>query len=372
MVSMLTAKQRQTQTSTNQIITRGFTGLVLFLVVYLLLITGLAKDHSHHENGLNVQNTNSNIMENQNSLRAKTTTNDDDKKKKKKKDTTTGDEISISTTTTKEKKTKQKAAKPAKIPFLFVHINKTGGTSLIRMLNNNCEDDEYVYENWKHRSVEDGKMYYHRSFHATAHSYIALHGREVWDEAFTFAVVRHPLARQVSNFFFLLENCEEEPEDCEEGNNDRLIPYGKGVTTHSSTDEEKIEAFHKWMKQLYKAYPPGSRDQYLFGSKGHGNEEYLTFNSTQTSWLVNEQGDMVVERVIKLEDLSTDMTLLSERIPCLKNAQNGNKLIKKNKTSKYPSYTRFANNAYTNKIMKEIYSVDYKNFGYDFDVEPED
>ena len=85
-----------------------------------------------------------------------------------------------------------------KIPFFFIHINKTGGSSLIAMLNDHCKN-EYVREKW-----ETNNGYNHRSFHSTAHSYIERHGRAVWDQAYSFAVVRHPLARQVSNFFFLL------------------------------------------------------------------------------------------------------------------------------------------------------------------------
>ena len=91
-----------------------------------------------------------------------------------------------------------KSGNASKIPFFFIHINKTGGSSLITMLNDHCKE-EYFREKW-----ETNNGYNHRSFHSTAHSYIERHGRAVWDEAYSFAVVRHPLARQVSNFFFLL------------------------------------------------------------------------------------------------------------------------------------------------------------------------
>ena len=69
-------------------------------------------------------------------------------------------------------------------PFLFVHINKTGGTSLISMFNERCED-EYWGGDW---FDENGD--HHRSFHATAHAYIEQYGRKAWDEAYTFSVVR--------------------------------------------------------------------------------------------------------------------------------------------------------------------------------------
>jgi len=82
--------------------------------------------------------------------------------------------------------------------FFFVHIDKTGDTSPIRMLDEHCSPAEYATEEW---TTAAGLK--HRSSHSTARSYIARHGRRAWDRAYTFAVVRHPLARQVPNFFFL-------------------------------------------------------------------------------------------------------------------------------------------------------------------------
>ena len=198
------------------------------------------------------------------------------------------------------------------VPFFFVHINKTGGTSLIHMLIEHCSNDEYVKEKWATpRGVK------HRSFHSTAHSYIERHGKRVWDKAYTFAVVRHPLARQVSNFFFLAANCEKDGKKC---GGDRLIPEGMGPGS-SATEEEKIAAFHAWMARLYEAYPPGSPENHLMGSKGHGNEEYPTMNATQTSWLVDPTGqNIVVEEVFRLESFSGNMEELMRAIPCLARA----------------------------------------------------
>ena len=128
-------------------------------------------------------------------------------------------------------------------PFLFVHINKTGGSSIIHMLRERCST-EYVAGKW-------GDNRQHRSFHATSHSYIEKYGRAIYDSAYTFAVVRHPLARQVSNFFFLAEKClGKDTALCQT----RHIPthVDNGVTTISeASDEQKIQAFHTWLEQMY-------------------------------------------------------------------------------------------------------------------------
>ena len=236
-------------------------------------------------------------------------------------------------------------------PFLFVHINKTGGTSLIHMFSDRCED-EYWGGEWYGDHGD-----YHRAFHATAHAYIEKYGRKAWDDAYTFSVVRHPLARQVSNFFFLVGmGCEKENSKCQE----REIP---DIDLDSMTDEEKIEAFHVWIQTIYKKFPPGSPEHYRFGAAGHGNEIYKTFGASQTSWMVDSDGKMVVKDIYKLEELSKDISTMAEKIPCLKNGPLD--MAKVNKTSKYPHYTLFAKNEATKKIINEVYADDFKNLGYD-------
>ncbi|KAL7545983.1 hypothetical protein ACHAWF_013898 [Thalassiosira exigua] len=224
------------------------------------------------------------------------------------------------------------------------------GSSIINMLSNHCED-EYYTDEW-------GIDPPHRSFHATAHSYIEHYGREAYDRAFTFAVVRHPLAKQVSNFFFIAEQCQLQTDSCEE----RLIPIEVGgVPVASLPDEKKMEIFHEWIAAMYAKYPPGSPGHYLFANKGHGNEEYETFGATQLSWMVDEEGSVAVDSVLKLEDLSGDPSLLSAYIPCLQGAE----MEKHNKTPKYPDFTLFAENERTKKIMQEVYAEDFATFGYE-------
>ena len=236
-------------------------------------------------------------------------------------------------------------------PFLFVHINKTGGTSLISMFSERCED-EYWGGEWL---GDDGD--YHRSFHATAHAYIEHYGRQAWDQAYTFSVVRHPLARQVSNFFFLAEKgCDSQNNKCQE----RLIP---DLDLPSMSDEQKIEAFHQWIQKLYAKFPPGHPEHYRFGAAGHGNEIYDTFGASQTSWMVDSDGEMVVKDIYKLEEISNDISKMAEKIPCLKNGPLD--MAKKNKTSKYPDYTLFAKDATTKKIINEVFADDFKLLGYD-------
>jgi len=246
------------------------------------------------------------------------------------------------------------------IPFLFVHINKTGGSSMISMFGKYCRR-EYVSNKWGNG---------HRSFHSTAVSYIDHYGKDTWNTAYTFAVVRHPLARQVSNYFFLAGRCNQmmrQNTACEERKIQQRV---RGSKMNELTDEEKIDAFHEWIQDLYKSFPPTSSDNYLFGSRGHGNEEMLSFNSTQTSWVVDENDKISVDKIFHLESLDENMHKLIKAIPCLQNSQKEkeNKVVMEhtNETPKYPDYKLFAKNKRTNQIMKEVFAVDYKNFGYEF------
>eukprot|EP00522_Entomoneis_paludosa_P018840 CAMPEP_0172441844 /NCGR_PEP_ID=MMETSP1065-20121228/2353_1 /TAXON_ID=265537 /ORGANISM="Amphiprora paludosa, Strain CCMP125" /LENGTH=865 /DNA_ID=CAMNT_0013191429 /DNA_START=29 /DNA_END=2623 /DNA_ORIENTATION=- len=261
--------------------------------------------------------------------------------------------------------------KPKDIPFMFVHINKTGGTSLIQMLRDRCPN-EFFEESWG----DD-----HRTFHTTAESFINRYGKTVWDNAYTFTVVRHPLARQVSNFFFLASICDSMPELC----NDRLIPkYARGDDMYELSDKEKIEAFHEWVWDLYNEYPPGSKEQYFFGSRTQGNEENKHFNATQTSWLVDHNDEIAVKEIFQLEHIDDAMKEIAESIPCLKgeadkadgtsaarrvadekkNSEEDVHLIHKNTTPKYPDWKKFGENKKTKKIMEEVYAADFRNFGY--------
>lgn len=270
----------------------------------------------------------------------------------------------------------------AKPRIHFVHINKAGGSSVIEMLRNRCEPQFYE-EEWDENGVDQ------QTFHATAHALIDHYGRDNWDNSYSFAVVRHPLARVVSNFFFLVGRCQDavmqsprSPSTIQKCK-DRLIPLDN---LSSKPVEEQVEAFHRYFLQLYQTYPPGSPKHYLFGSLGHGNEVFDTFNATQTSWLVDENGEIAVDHIFHLESLSTDLEMLAKDLPCLYNevmdystdddddeedSEVGRsrgllEMIRENPSKKYPDYKLFGNNDWTNQIIREVYGVDYKNFGYKF------
>jgi len=234
------------------------------------------------------------------------------------------------------------------------------------MFRDRCPND------WLEESWGDD----HRTFHTTAESFINRYGRAVWDKAYTFSVVRHPLARQVSNFFFLASICDNMPTLCDE----RHIPqHVRMDVVKNLTDKQRIESFHEWISDLYKAYPPGHPDQYLFGSRAQGNDENASFNSTQTSWLVDDSENIVVKDVFQLEHIDEAMVNVAGKIPCLhqgdeilsndrslESNKKGSSLdmYHENATPKYPNWKLFAYNQHTRKIMEEVYAVDFQNFGY--------
>lgn len=72
--------------------------------------------------------------------------------------------------------------------YFFVHIPKTGGTSVHKVLHSE-ESGGYGVKNKK------------AVHHCTASEYIQRFGQDVWDEYVTFAVCRNPYDRFLSSFY---------------------------------------------------------------------------------------------------------------------------------------------------------------------------
>lgn len=65
-----------------------------------------------------------------------------------------------------------------KYSVIFIHVNKTGGTSV---------EDAFREPNWDHQTPDE---------------YIEMYGKDVWDSYFKFATVRNPWDRMVSLYHF--------------------------------------------------------------------------------------------------------------------------------------------------------------------------
>ena len=79
--------------------------------------------------------------------------------------------------------------------FIFVHVQKTGGSSIWRALAPFCDPDDFALV--KHHRLGS---------QSTASQIIQAVGREVWDEYFTFAFERNPWDKCLSLYYYQLQN----------------------------------------------------------------------------------------------------------------------------------------------------------------------
>jgi hypothetical protein len=77
--------------------------------------------------------------------------------------------------------------------FIFVHVQKTGGTSIMRALRPFCDAKALG-------DIERAGL----PAHASANEIIAAFGRPLWDEYFTFAFERNPWDKCVSLYYYQL------------------------------------------------------------------------------------------------------------------------------------------------------------------------
>jgi len=152
--------------------------------------------------------------------------------------------------------------------FIFVHINKTGGTSIKAAL----------------------KLPH---VHRTAQQLVDTIGWEAWHRKISFAVVRNPWDRVVSQYHYRLQMAK-------------------------ASGRRETRSFPEWVRACFG--DPEER------GRMSGNP---IFYQPQTAWLQDKDGRIIVDRILKFETLAYDFAELCRelglhcRLPHLKASRRG-------------------------------------------------
>ena len=180
-------------------------------------------------------------------------------------------------------------------PYVFIHINKTGGSSIERALGISQD-------------------------HSTAwEKYLQL-GDTAWQRKFVFAIVRNPWDKVVSHYHYRVKTNQT-------GLGDNTIP------------------FREWLLRCYRDEDPLYYDQ-------------PRMFMPQWRWLIDEQGQSLVDFVGRFENLDRDFAAISNRLSL--GVSLGH--VKPSSRGSYQSYY----DDETRALIESSFEEDVKAFGYRF------
>lgn len=136
-------------------------------------------------------------------------------------------------------------------PFVFIHINKTGGTSVSKALNIPLE-------------------------HKTAIEFIDEIGRATWDRKLSFVTVRNPWDKVVSHYHHRLQS------------------------DHTDLAQNPIP-FKEWVARAYRDHDPA-----------YYNNPKLY--SPQLFWISDAEGNVVVDEILRFENFGEDFRAVMKKI----------------------------------------------------------
>lgn len=179
--------------------------------------------------------------------------------------------------------------------YVFIHINKTGGSSIEKALGVGLD-------------------------HSTALEKYQQLGATAWAKKFRFTVVRNPWDKVVSHYHYRVK------------------------TNQTGLAAGQIP-FDQWLQRVYVDRDPQYYDK-------------PRMFMPQRRWLVNEQGEMLVEFVGRFENLEEDFTAICGRLGV--QAELGHA-----KPSSRGSYRDYYDPA-SRELVAEVFAEDLEAFGYSF------
>lgn len=227
--------------------------------------------------------------------------------------------------------------------FIFIHIGKTGGTSIEKVL---CKHFNVDFEETK--KDPEGKWWKH-IWAKYMKEYV---GEQIWNDYFTFAFVRNPYDLILSLYSMYTQYPEYTDQEKHE---DLYHPWNQYQDFEDfilSMGQRKHEPDEKWRLQLDK-----------LGAKKTMKVWYFLEN-LQTSYLTNSwkgkqsgKGEILVDFVGRYENLTEDFHKVCQKVglPKLDLIHHG--------ATKHRPFQEL----YTKRMKKIVYehsSVDIERFGY--------
>jgi len=200
--------------------------------------------------------------------------------------------------------------------FIFIHIHKTGGKSINNALHSFQDNVPFKYKLWnKIYSKPLNKKpiypdYLMLDTHTNAIEYKEFLGDD-YDKFFKFTFVRNPFDWQVSMYFFMKEQ--------------------KNHFQHDIINKLNFDEYIDWRV----------------------NEDF----QLQKSFVVNENNELIVDYIGKLENIQKDFNYIQDRLNIQTNLPHVNK-------SKHKPYYEYFNKK-TSNIIIEAFEEDFDFFGYE-------
>ena len=203
--------------------------------------------------------------------------------------------------------------------FLFIHVPKTGGTSLVAILkefsnrpNIFLRSIGYFFDDRGYKLPEFTYNIFGYPYHVRSEQMFKLLDRNVFDNYFKFAFVRNPYDLTVSEYFYI-----------------------KKIKTHQH---------HKAVNQIK------SFDDFVIWKKVH-------YARPQTNWILGEKDEVLVDYIGKFEQYEKDANYILSKLGV-------NKTVPHLNITKKKHYLEYYKSRQTIDIVTQIYKKDFKFFNY--------
>lgn len=146
--------------------------------------------------------------------------------------------------------------------FIFIHINKTAGTSILNALE------------------------VKKKQHLTSKEVIQKIGKDKWDNVFKFSIVRNPWAKVYSHYKYRIK------------------------TNQTSLGDQTI-SFNDWVKETY-------------GTQNYKYYDNPKMFAPQLTWLRNENDELDMDFIGKFENLPEDFKVIKKELKLKRDLQHLN------------------------------------------------
>jgi len=237
--------------------------------------------------------------------------------------------------------------------FIFIHLHKTGGTSVEHALNTTLQWNDILLGSTTHGELlrEIYTPVFGLNKHSPAHQVRRVVGEAVWGQYFTFSVVRNPYALVVSQYTFSRDWVRR-----------GMVRNGLGkADLRTLNRQDKLPKVWPWQYHAVRAFIETSLDKDNF-TDFIRSPRLDNWRGMRPSWLKicnRKTGELIVDYVTKLETIHQDWPFILRQI----NLKYIPLEQKNSSPSEIPVSAYYARDEDAEFIHKR-FKNDFKIFGY--------